>query len=99
MRMREVRALAVIESTAPLPPQMYMSSAYGSACPDADLANDEAARSSTLSLLVSPENETIRRTGASSRVRLWVSAAGMPSITFQRHDSIGKARGSNSARN
>src|ERR1700686_1113404 len=99
MRRGEGGALVVIESTATLPPQMYMSSAYGSACPDADLANDEAARSSTLSLLVSPENETIRRTGASARVRLWVSAAGMPWITFQRHDRSGKARGSNSVRN
>src|SRR6202158_1836154 len=97
--MREVRALVVIESTATLPPQMYMSSAYGNACPDADWANDDAARSSTVSLLVSPENETIKRTGASSRRRLRVSAVGMPCITFHRHDSIGKARGSKSVRN
>src|ERR1700719_2901952 len=99
MRMREVSALVVIESTATLPPQMYMSSAYGNACPDADWANDDAARSSTVSLLVSPENETIKRTGASSRARLRVSAAGMPWITFHRHDRRGKARGSKSVRN
>ena len=37
--------------------------------------------------------------GASSRKRLWVSRRGNAWITFQRHDSSGKARGSKSVRN
>src|ERR1700730_2849470 len=92
--MREVCALVVIESTATLPPQIYMSSAYGSACPEMVRAADAAVRSLNESVLVSPSNETISRAGASSLRRSLLSASGMPWTTFQRHDSAEKRCGS-----
>src|SRR6478672_5200046 len=97
MRIRDVSALTVVDSGGTFAPQIYISTAYGSGCPEIASASAPAARSLALSDAALPENEIITRAGESSLRRARVSAPGI-GRAFQRHESIGNARGSKSVR-
>src|SRR5215472_3682910 len=96
MRMRALRLLVVMESTATFSPQMYISVAYGSAMPEIDWAAFAAKRSFAESFDASPSNATMIRAGESSLACSALLAVGIPCLTFQRHERIGNWCGSKS---